>query len=184
MQAEGAGAAPSLSGAAARYGARVRHVETEIAQEESAFKSFYLPIAMIAAGMLFRLGQLLLSSRAGGLAVALGMVGFEIVLGVAIMLLGALIAATVLNVNFGSVGHAALKLCAIAICATAVGHFVASIDKIPDGITGPIVALHIMILMYWGLFSYLFDLDLQETIMSVALIGFLQASVACLMWST
>ena len=43
---------------------------------------------------------------------------------------------------------------------------------------GPILAWHVVVLLYWMFFAILFDLDVQETVMSVAIVAMAQAVVA------
>jgi hypothetical protein len=187
----------SLSGVAALYPARRAKVMTEEADaavEGSPLKDLYIPIALLVLGLGLRVAQLLVAneSRAnkwGGdvqtpddpRKVVL-MAVFQMIISGGVMIAGATLAATVLNLNLGSLGKAALKLCAIAVFATGVASWVAIFDQDKYSVTGLMVALHIVVIIYWVGFFYLFALDLQETMLAVAIIALLHAAATCALW--
>jgi len=190
-------AAPSFAAAAALYpGRRARPAAQEAgrAREESAFRELYLPIAMLALGLGLRAAMLLVANERRGnkwgghvqtpddAKKAVLLAAFELIIAGGVMIAGATLAATVLNLNFGTLGRAALKLCAIAVFATGVASWVALFDQGRFSVAGLMIALHVQVLIYWAGFAYLFALELQETLLAVAIISLLQAAAMCALW--
>lgn len=154
-------------------------------QEESPaspLKHVYLPIVLLVAGLAIWMGQAVLAplkpSRPLAWSVALAL--FMLVINLAIMLIGIYASARLLGVNFGPVRSAVLKLAAAAVFAGGVGAAIASID--PQGIRGLVIAWHAIIVIYWLLFYLFFELDLQETLMTVVVIGLMQGGGMCVLW--
>ena len=98
------------------------------------------------------------------------------------MLGGGVIAGVLLGIEFGPIGRVAFKFAGTAVFAGAVALAVAGMDK-TDSLTGPIVAWHLVVILYWISFHLFFDLDLQENLLSVAIIALLQACVGCILWT-
>lgn len=179
------GASPKpLSAAEERlkmYGRRqLRRPDADDESEDSPLKSFWIPAAMIATGVVIWFGQAVFSpfNPGRGVGVALLLTVFLIVVNLAAMLAAAWLAARLLSLNFGSPAKAAIKLLAIAFLAGAVFALVASFD--PQSIHGPILAWNATILIYWMGFHWLFDLDLQETLLAVAVVALMQAGTSCI----
>src|SRR5690606_13694056 len=99
------------------------------------------------------------------------------------MLAGGALSALLMGVEFGSPGRVAWKFAGIAMFAAAVGVVAAGLDPDPLAIRGKVIAWHIVMILYWIGFQFFFDLDVQENLMSVAIVGSLQATVACLLWN-
>lgn len=102
-------------------------------------------------------------------AVAISLV-FNIVLGVVALY----IAAAVLQINYGNLGTAVLKLAAIFSAPAAAGLLIPI----------EIVALIVSVVVYWALLAWLFALDARELIISVVILfvvrligGFLAAVI-------
>ena len=197
-----AGAAPApaappadrLAGVAAIYGHRPRTVAQEEADEEgSPLKDLYIPLALLALGLGLRVAQLVVASGSrankwggdigaeGNPRKALILAVLELIISGGAMLAGATLAAVLLSVNFGSVGKAALKLCALVAFATGVASWVALVDQDKYSVQGLAIALHLVVIIYWIGFAYLFALELQETLLSVAIVSLLQAAAMCAM---
>lgn len=176
------GNSSSLASHASLYGARRRRVTDEEAKREgSAFRDFYFPLMLLILGLAAWIGQALFrplgKSPGAGLVVSL----ILLVFGVVIMLAGVFVAAKMLSINFGSSGSAAFKLVATAICGSAAFAIFASVNLQSAG--GPIVGWHALILVYIIAFKTMFDLDLQETLLSVGIIGILQAIAAIVLFT-
>ena len=180
----------------ALYPRRTRQVVQEEAAEVegSPLKDLYVPLALLALGLGLRVAQLLVannnrSNKWGGdvntpddakRAVLLAV--FQMVIASGVMIAGAVLAATILNLNLGSIGKAGLKLCSIAVFAAGVASWVAIFDRDRHSITGLMVALHIVVITYWIGLVYLFSLELQETLLAVSIISLLHAASTCALW--
>jgi hypothetical protein len=116
--------------------------------------------------------------------VAVGLILCELVVAVGVMLGGTALAGRILDIDFGSLGRAALKLCATAVFAAGVGSFVAAMDRDSFSIGGLVLAWNLSIILYWIAFAYFFSLELQETVLTVAIVGILQAVFFVALWST
>ena len=187
----------ALAGVAALYpGRRARPVQEEddAAREGSALKDLYLPIAMLVVGLGLRVAQLLAANELrgnkwggevatpGDPARAVLLAVFQMVISGGVMIAGATLAATILNLNYGSLGRAALKLCAIAVFATGVASWAAVFDQDQHSVRGLVLALHVVVIIYWIGFTVLFALDLQETMLAVAIITLMHAAATCALW--
>jgi hypothetical protein len=146
----------------------------------SPLRHFYLPIALIIIGSLLWIAQATVQPLRQNLIVSLALVLIMVVTSLAIMLAGAYVCATLLSVNFGSLGSAVLKFSAAAIFAGAIALFIARLDR--ADVRGLIIAWHAMVVIYWVCFYLFFELDLQETLMSVAIISLMQAGGICILW--
>lgn len=190
-----ASAPNSLAGVAALYpGRRARPVTEEADRGASALRDLYLPIALIVLGLGLRVAQLLVANEnrahkwGGNVSTpddpgkAVLLAAFQMVIAGGVMIAGATLAATVLNLNFGSMGRAALKLCAISVFATGVASWVAVFDQGKHSVEGLALALHIVVILYWVGFMYFFALDVQETLLAVAIITLLHAAATCALW--
>ena len=185
-----------LDGVAALYGHRARRAAQQEAAdaEGSALKDLYVPLALLALGLGLRVAQLLVANanRANkwGGHVEIGadpkravlLAVFQMIIACGVMIAGATVAAMVLNLNLGTVGKAGLKLCSIAVFATGVASWVAVFDQDRNSITGLMIALHIVVIINWVGFAWLFALEVQETLLAVAIISLLHAAMTCAMW--
>ncbi len=109
---------------------------------------------------------------------ALFIASVMIVVNLVSMLLALFAAASLLSVNFGSPTTAILKLAGIAIFGGAVFFACMRLDY-PQDVRGTIVGLHAAVFVYWICFATLFDLELQETVLTVAIIALMQAMAGC-----
>ena len=154
---------------------------------ESPFRHLYLPVAIIILGFAFRLVQSFMAtgSGAGGTRVLGGLL--MAILGVAAsvltMLVGVGLVARWMGSDLGPLPIAALKLSAAAVLGSAAfGGIVLLAPAAPVNTT--IIAFHVVLLLYWILFYMFFDLDLQETLFAVAIVGILQAVLACALFNS
>ena len=162
----------------------------------SALKDLYVPPVLIVVGAVLRLVQLMFLSETGGnqwggaaeaprgFAVAVGLILCETVVTVAVMLGGALLSFRIMDVELGSLGRAAFKLLALAVFAAGTASLTAVIDRDRYSVAGLVLAWHVMIVLYWIGFAFFFSLGLQETVLTVAIVGVLQALVFLGMWGS
>ena len=183
-----------LAGVAAIYGHRSRQVQQETPDAEAGpLKDLYLPLALLLLGVGLRVAQLVFASgsrankwggdvgTAGNPHKAVILAVLELIISGGAMLAGATLAAVLLSINFGSIGKAALKLCALVAFATGVASWVVLIDQDKFSVQGLAIALHLVVIIYWVGFAYLFALELQETLLAVAIVSVLQAVAMCAM---
>jgi hypothetical protein len=183
-----------LAGVAAIYGHRARPVTQEPADDEaSPLKDLYLPLALLVLGLGLRILQLVVASgnrahkwggevgTSGNPHKAVILAVLELIISGGALLAGATLAAVLLSVNFGSIGKAALKLCALVAFATGVASWVVLLDQNKYSVQGLAIALHLVVIIYWVGFAYLFALEMQETLLTVAIVSLLQAAAMCAM---
>jgi hypothetical protein len=163
-------------------------------EEGSPLKDLYIPIALLALGLGLRVVQLLVANNnrsnkwAGAVATPDGatravlLAVFQMIIASGVMIAGAVLAATILNLNLGSIAKAGLKLCSIAVFAAGVASWVAVFDQDKHSVTGLMVALHVVVILYWIGLGYLFSLELQETLLAVSIISLLHAAATCALW--
>jgi hypothetical protein len=176
-----AGASKAVEDRAALYPKRSVAITPRNETEEEAFsllKDRIIPIVLIVLGMLGRLGlTIFVSSRTHHTTAAAAMMVFDLVSWIAVTFLGGYFAAALLAVNFGHLGTAALKLTAIAIFTGAVAGWVPYVDYDPLRIRGMIMALQSAVLIYFALFYAIFELDLQESLLTTLIVGGIQGLV-------
>lgn len=145
-----------------------------------AWKTHYLPIALLIAGLAIWIFGGVLTASGGHNAHAILRIGLLLAANVAVMMLGGLLVGTLLGVEFGPLGRVSIQFSSIAVFASAVAIIVSRLDK-SHSMTGPIVAWLLIIIIYWALFSLFFELDVQETLLTVSVIAVLQATLMCIM---
>lgn len=173
---------------------RRRSAEAGEPEAASPVRNFYVPAALLVLGVGMRFGQLMFFSDSPGNkwaghteapsspAVVATLIVCELILSLAVMLAGATIASKLLDADLGSVGSAALKLSAMVVFAAGAASLVAVLDRDEFSVGGLILAWHLIILLYWGGFAYFFSLEVQETLLTVAIIGVLQAIQFVALW--
>ncbi|HEX8523883.1 MAG TPA: hypothetical protein VF669_16635 [Tepidisphaeraceae bacterium] len=156
--------------------------EAEVQLEKAGkFRTIYLPVGLIVLGIGLRAGQMFLPSAGDQSPLALlGMIVGRMVLNVILMFCAVMIAAQVLGADFGDARVAALKLAGMSIVGGAAASFVTSLDWHQGGIQGPVIALHLLILIYFAGFSTFFELDLQESLFTVVIVMFFQTAAFCI----
>jgi hypothetical protein len=158
----------------------VPQAEQEL-ESVSKIKNLYVPIALIVLGLGMRGAQLFLPS-AGGHSIAvmiLAMIG-AVILNVILMFCGVLIASRVLDADFGAIKWAVIKLAAMSIVGGAATSMIISMDYKQGGIQGPLIALHVLILVYFIGFSTFFEIDLQEALFTVVIVMLFQTGAFCI----
>ena len=165
----------ALADRIATYGPR-RHrpAVDQIAESEySVSREIVFPLIMIVAGLGIWSAQTFLRPLASSIVAGLTLAFLLFVCMVVVMLIGVLASAKVLGTNYGSPGSTVFKLAATAIFASAVFIFCASLDMTTG--RGPITGWHAAILIYAVAFKTMFELDWQETLLTVGIIALLQA---------
>lgn len=142
-----------------------------------------VPTALLAVGGLFRAVMYWMNPAGGeGGLLALVLLGTLGVIALILsMLLGVFISAKLLGIQFGRPVPTLLKLISITITAAIAFPLVAMMDR-SHGTTGYTMAWSVVLILYWLMFSGLFDLELQDVMMTVAIVGGLQASVSCILF--
>jgi hypothetical protein len=143
-----------------------------------------IPIVLLLAGLALRVGEMPFDRTLGhaNLAEGLAVMAFQIVLAVALMLAGVLVASKILATNFGPVGTAVLKLAGMSIFAWAVGAFV--VIMLQYNVRAFVIAIHVIFIIYSVTFWTLFSLDLQEAILTVAICALLQNAATLVIFSS
>ncbi len=94
-----------------------------------------------------------------------------------VVLLALFTVAAMLGVNFGSPKSAVSKVAGMSVLASAI--MIAAVRMDYPEIRGAIAGFHVVLLFYWLAFSALFDLELQETVITIAIVGLVQAMAGC-----
>ena len=151
-------------------------------RERSLLREFYLPIGVIGVGIVCYIAQLVLSS--GGSGSPIGQVGSAfvgVVLEIVLILAGIGISAKFMSIDFGPIPELLLKVVATAVLGAAVGALTISIFP-KDDANGAIIALHVVVILYWVLFYMFFEMDLQECLMTVAIITAFHIGAFCIVF--
>ncbi|CAN5440464.1 hypothetical protein BH09PLA1_BH09PLA1_35990 [soil metagenome] len=167
MFAPGAKPRPVAYRSLARPEARTNEIDNYIGSRK---KDLYFPAALILVGTIIEFIRAILIARSPstGLAYASVYVGVSLIVNTTIMLIGVLLAAKFIGISFGPVGTAILKLCAIAI---GPGALVSLISILFPGTSGQAIGMLLSAVLYYTLIAALFELDIQETIWCVIIIG-------------
>jgi hypothetical protein len=132
------------------------------------------PGVLLLLGLAMRLVEIQFDRRisgasfGGGLTVA----ALQIILTIALMLGGVTIVSKILSVDFGLLGPAVLKLSAMAIFAWSCGAWIVAMSHYD--VSGFLVAIQVMFLIYFAGFWMLFSMDRQEALLTTAICGLLQ----------
>lgn len=147
------------------------------AMADTSLQAMALPLVLIVIGFVARFAVVFLKPGTSGLPNAFGMMFAAVALSALTMFIGVGIVAKFMGTDIGALPVAAAKLFGIALIGNVV--FAIVIAFIPiDGPQAPIIAVHIVLLVHWVLLSTMFELDIQESLFAVALVGILQAVMA------
>jgi hypothetical protein len=126
-----------------------------------------LPLYLLAAGLFILMGQVFqgVSMTPGTLMGVTFGVGIGILVNVALMLGGVLVAARFSGISFGPLNLALLKLTAICVGPTALGDLVA--DMLGGDMAVACLGHGISIFLYYVLLGHLFRLDGGQTVVCV-----------------
>jgi len=164
----------ALSGAMAAIGTSPISRALEDHDDEvdsSRFIDLWLPLILIVVGLAGEIvSQLFLypdtTSSIGHVLIA---VGIELVIRVPLLLFAMVVAVKLLDVAFGPLGQALLKLCAVVLGPSAIVAGIALLFG--GGLMGLLFGLILAVFFYWILIHILFDLDATETIMFIVIIA-------------
>ena len=161
---------PPASGPATRVLAYARPGQAAvqvIADVAPTQRDLYTPVALILFGAaLTALKVCWGATTSGEIARALGTIGLRFIWEIGVTLFAIVIAAKLLDVCFGTIGLAILKIGAIAIGPLGAWFFLWTI--FPND-SGAVLGYMLSVAMYWWLFAYLFELDFRETLICVLL---------------
>jgi hypothetical protein len=172
--------APGRAAELAKIYGRPKRREVEDEEEAGGVvRNVVAPSVLLAVGLLVALSQV--SWRppqpvARWMDVSLPQMAV-ILLVLVLSLLGAVGAfVKLMNVEFGRLGPALYKLVAIPVFAGSIAIAVARLDRSPWSITGMAMGWHLLVVLYWGLFSALFKLELWETLLVCFVVAVVQAA--------
>jgi hypothetical protein len=130
-------------------------------------RDLYVPIALIAFGTALQFAR----AFARGSGTTLGpvsYVGLVVSIDMVVLFIGIVAAAKVLSVNFGPVPTAILKLCAISLGPDSLAWV--AYWALGSSYGGLCAGILVSLVAYWVLFSYLFELDAQDTFYTVSIV--------------
>ena len=196
--AQGSGSAPAAHPSVAeRYPHRtIKPVaeEPDDVHSTSPIRNFVVPIILLSLGLGLRVAQLMYANEGhgnrwagnlatpGGVGKAVLLVSVEMIAASTIMGIGAVLAALTLGVEFGPVGRAALKLAASAVFAIGVVSWIALFDQDAYSVTGLVLGLHVMVILHWISLGFFFKIELQELLLTVAIVTALNAMAIAALW--
>lgn len=156
-----------------------RDLEYDPAEGETTARGVVLPAVMIGVGLLIRIILAFRGNTSAGAGI--GLVFCQLILSLVVMLIGCFTASAWMNLNFGPADRTVLKLCAISLCAGAIGTFLASMG--PRTNVGPnmsTVAWYAVVLCYLGFFALLFShsIEIQEIFLTVCIVVVMQLAVS------
>lgn len=164
--------------------------ESQAAMRTFRFKEFYLPLimAVIGVGAIVGGGFWLNKDSLGfGLLFALGLLGVEVVVMMPLLLVAVFLAARIGGIGFGSLWTALLKLAAICVGPGAIADVLMLIIlPIIFMVMGPTAMFmpFAVYLVFLGIpLAMLFDLDFNETSLTVAMAVVMRAVAILLLWS-
>jgi hypothetical protein len=142
------------------------------------------PIVLLVIGVAMRITQIPHDPSLSGqnLAFSLGLLVFQIVLAIGLMLGGVFAAAKILAASYGPVGTAILKLAGMAVFAWAIGAFIVIALKFEP--RAFCIAMGVMFIIYSATFAMFFSLDVQEAVATVVICALLQDAAALVIFSS
>jgi hypothetical protein len=142
------------------------------------------PIVLLAIGVAMRIAEIPYDPSLSGqnLAFSIGLLLFQIIVAIGLMLGGVFAAAKILTASYGPLGTAILKLAAMAVFAWAVGAFI--VIGLRFELRAFCIAMGVMFIIYSAAFATLFSLDVQEAVATVVICALLQDAAALVIFST
>jgi hypothetical protein len=173
--------APNRAAEMAALYARPRQRIVDDLHEEHGgpLRNWIVPSILLTLGLLILLSQVTWKPREIPTRVDLsfGQIAVIVVVMIVTLMAGVGVFTWLMNMDFGRLVPAGYKLLAIPVFAGSLAMAVARLDKAPHSATGMAMGWHLLVLLYWCLFAFLFKLEWLETLMVVLPIGFLQALV-------
>jgi hypothetical protein len=150
------------------------------AEAGQPLKHIYFPWAVLLLGMAIRIAQILYGSQTS-LHGAIFLTVLDVHLNAAVMLGGAYLAALFLGADFGTLPRASIKLGGIAIFADGVAAWAIVLGH--RSMPALLLGLHLELLLYFVLFYAMFELDVQESLVTVVIVWVLQCIVQVALFS-
>lgn len=149
----------------------------------SEVRHLVLPAILLVLAAAVRLGVVFFHGSSGPLQTIalLGVAVGTMAINVLVMLVGVGAVARFTGSDLGPLPIALIKLTATAIAGSVVMAFGASLLN-TYGMSAGIICWHITLMVYWIMFSTLFEMDLQETLFAVAIVGILNALTMIMLW--
>jgi hypothetical protein len=126
------------------------------------------PTVILVLGLALTVGSLALARGQGGAEIGLLVVAGRVFTAVPLSIAGMFVVAPLLGISFGTIGLAILKLAAINVTALAIVMNVQFAGG--HAFFGYLIATPVM----WGMFKWMFELDFNETMISVTVIDLIQ----------
>lgn len=161
------------------YGRPKKRIVEDEEEAGGVVRNVLAPSVLLGVGLLIALSQVTWRKPqfTRWMDVSLGQM-IVILLALVLTLLGSVGAfVRLMNVDFGRFGPALYKLAAIPVFAGSIAIAVTRLDRSPMSITGMAMGWHLLIVLYWGLFSFLFKLELWETLLVCFVVAVVQAVV-------
>jgi hypothetical protein len=143
-------------------------------------KHTYFPWIILLAGIAVRVVQILYLTQTS-MRGAILLVVIDVHLNAAIMLVGAYSSASFLGVDFGSFSRTSVKLAGIAIFTDALGSWAIILGH--RSMPALVLGIHLELLLYFVLFYAMFELDLQESLVTVVIVWVLQGIAQVALYS-
>jgi hypothetical protein len=159
------------------YGRPRRRVVEDDEEAGGPVRNVIAPTALIALGLLIASTQITWRPREIPFRMDISPAQMLVILVALVVTLLAAVGAIVaiMNIDLGRLGPAIYKLCSIPLFGGAIAIAVARLDRDTFSITGLAMGWHLMVLIYWGAVSYLFKLELWETILICFSVAVVQA---------
>jgi len=142
-------------------------------------RDVHVPFVLLAIGLLlvsWQIADLIEGKSYGGFVV----VGYVIVklIELGLSLLGVMAAGKLMGIYFGRPKIAFCKLSALQIAPAAIGAMITA--AMGDDAVGQVVGIGSFILLYWGLFSFIFQIKAWQTLVCVACVLLVEVLAAVL----
>jgi len=146
-------------------------------------RDVHLPFALLAIGLLLVSWQVADIAEAANASGAL--MGFVFALGavieLAVTLLGVMAAGKLMGLYFGKFKTALYKLSALYVAPSAIGYMIT--QNMGDDAVGKVVGSGAFLLLYWGLFTFMFRIKAWQTLVCIACIVLVRFLVAMCIFS-
>jgi hypothetical protein len=141
--------------------------DDEVPMPVDHVRDVHVPFALLAIGLLLVSWQIadFIEGKSYGAFVVVGFVVVKLI-ELGLSLLGVMAAGKLMGLYFGRAKIAFFKLSALQIGPGAIGAMITA--AMGDDAVGQVVGIGAFILLYWGLFSFLFQIKAWQTLVCVA----------------
>jgi hypothetical protein len=150
--------------------------QTKIVHEiiaDKSLRALFAPMMLLLVGIVARVVVVFVAPPGHGLSPLTAIL--TVVMSTLTMLIGVGAVAKFMGSDLGELPVALAKLMAIAIIGNVAFAAVLIFFATQASWEGPTIAWHVVLLVHFVMISMLFDLDLQESLFAVAVVGALQA---------